>query len=126
MYPKRPVYFFLALWLTFAAQAQSPSGSWNGVHTFGGSSAAQQKMTQADLIAKREAGYYDGLGKTVVNNYSFSSYSVGSINQNTTTVSIVGEGNSASVVNNGYNSGNLDGSISWTDISNSNVNSEAR
>jgi hypothetical protein len=102
-----------------ASQAQSPSTGWNNVYGFGTPAAVQQRLTQADLVAKGEAGYYDGLGRTVVTNNVFSSYSVGSINQNTTTVSIVGNGSSATVNNESYNAGNLNGSISVTDISDS-------
>jgi hypothetical protein len=116
---------FLLL-ISGVSQGQSPSSGWNNVYGFGSPATVQQRLTQADLIAKGESDYYEGLGKTVVTNYSFSSYSVGSINQNTTTVSIVGEGNNATVNNEGFNSGNLNGSISWTDISDSRVNSEAR
>lgn len=115
----------IAMSLTAWAHGQSPSVNWNGVHAFSSASSTQQKLTQADMIAKREAGYYDNVGKTVVNNYVFSSNTVGSITENTTTVSIVGDGVST-IVQESTNTGDLDGSIRWDVISDSQVDSGVR
>lgn len=49
-----------------ATSAQTVSGDWNSSYAFPSSSRQQIQLLQADLIAKREAGYYDGLGKSVV------------------------------------------------------------
>jgi hypothetical protein len=114
-----------AMTMSLWASGQSPSVNWNGVHTFSSASTTQQKLSQADLIAKREAGYYDNIGKTIVSNYVFSSNTVGSITENTTNVSIVGDGVS-NIVQESSNTGNLDGSIRWSTTSNSQVDGEVR
>lgn len=77
------------------------------------------------MIAKREAGYYDNIGKTIVSNYVFSSNTVGSITENTTNVSIVGDGVS-NITQESSSTGNLDGSIQWSTTSNSQVDGEVQ
>lgn len=115
----------LAVTTSLWAHGQSPSVNWNGVYTFSSASSTQQKLSQADMIAKREAGYYDNIGKTIVSNYVFSSNTVGSITENTTNVSIVGDGVS-NITQESSSTGNLDGSIQWSTTSNSQVDGEVQ
>lgn len=49
-----------------AVYAQTASGDWNGSYNFITSSRQQINLMQADFIAKREADYYSGLGKSIV------------------------------------------------------------
>ena len=62
-------------------------------------------MSQADMIAKREAGYYDGLGKSQV--YNITTTSIGTMNTMNTTI----DGNSNNVASDSLSSGSLDASV---------------
>jgi hypothetical protein len=44
-----------------------PSGDWNGSWGFSSPSAQQFRMLQADIIEKKEAGYYEALGQNLFN-----------------------------------------------------------
>lgn len=78
----------------------------------------QSNMTQADLIAKREAGYYDGLGKTQV--YNISTNTIGTMN--TMTTNIDGENNT--VRSDSYSSGSLDASVLIQSLSSSSISQD--
>ena len=88
-----------------AAWADSGGSDWSGSCGFPGSAKHQTNMTQADLIAKREAGYYDGLGKTEV--YNITTTSIGTMTTSTTTIS----GNDNNVASDSLNSGGLDAGV---------------
>lgn len=87
------------------ASADSSGSDWSGSYGFPGSAKHQTNMTQADLIAKREAGYYDGLGKTQV--YNISTTTIGTMNTMNTTI----DGENNTVASDSYSSGNLDASV---------------
>ncbi len=91
--------------LPLAAIADSPGSDWNSSYGFPGSGKHQTNMTQADLIAKRESGYYDGLGKTEV--YNITTTSVGTMTTSTTTIT----GNDNNVAAESINSGGLDAGV---------------
>lgn len=98
----------------------------------GGTSTKTQQMQQADLIAKEDAGYYDRIGENrntynVTNNSTVTSstvnndnrtgsfqetYSVGSLNASTSTISVEGSSNSINADNTARNEGTVNGSIS--------------
>lgn len=88
-----------------AAWADSAGSDWSGSYGFPGAGKHQTNMTQADLIAKREAGYYDGLGKTEV--YNITTTSVGTMTTSNTTIN----GNDNNVASESANSGGLDAGV---------------
>lgn len=113
--------------------------SWSAKN--GGASDKTQQMLQADLIAKKDAGYYERIGENkntyyVTNNSTDNStnstndnrsgsfqetYSVGSLNASTSTVTIEGDGNAVNADNTANNDGAVNGSISampsaWDDL----------
>jgi hypothetical protein len=102
--------FFLILLLSvisFPIFAAGPSNEW----TQGWQPSTPQdraaQFNQADLIAKREAGYYNNIGSTNITYYSTTA--AGTLN--TTNITITGNNNSPSVSSTGTNSGNQNGSI---------------
>lgn len=118
---KLPSILFLLLPLSLlstSAIAQSPSGDWNGNYNFSGPGGNSSRLLQADLIERKDNGYYDsfGPGNLTVNN--FLTNTVGTLNSYTTTID--GEGNSVVNDSTAYNYGNLNGSINV--ISNSLLN----
>ncbi len=88
-----------------AALADSAGSDWSGSYSFPGAGKHQTNMTQADLIAKKESGYYDGLGKTQV--YNITTTSVGTMTTSTTTIN----GNDNNVAAESLNSGGLDAGV---------------
>lgn len=104
---------FLALSLPLAIGLQvhaQGSADWSGSYNFPSVARQQSNMTQADLIAKREAGYYDNIGKTTV--YNISSTSIGAISQDEITIN--GDGNT--VTSTSSNTGGLDSSVNVQSI----------
>jgi hypothetical protein len=91
--------------LPLAAVADSSGSDWSSSYGFSGALRHQTNMTQADLIAKKETGYYDGLGKTQV--YNITSTSVGTMTTSTTTIN----GNDNNVSSDSLNSGGLDAGV---------------
>ena len=79
--------------------------AWRLGYSDAGSNAATIQLQQADLIAKREAGYYTNIGQ--VNQYTTTA--IGTYDQ--TTITITGNSNSPTVSSSGTNSGNQNGSI---------------
>lgn len=106
----------LSLLLVSAAHAQTPSVGWSNSYTFQGASRHQTNMNQADLIEKKETGYYDNLGRTTYNTYNtvnnFNTNTIGSMTE--ATVTITGDDNTVSTFS--TNTGGQDGSISVQDI----------
>ncbi|NDP65034.1 hypothetical protein [Polaromonas sp.] len=97
--------FLLAVLHWNTAWADSSGSDWSTSYGFAGAAKHQTNMTQADLIAKRESGYYDGLGKTNVNN--INSNTIGTMTTMNTTIS----GNSNNVAADSLSSGSMDASI---------------
>jgi hypothetical protein len=87
------------------AWADSAGSDWSGSYGFMGSMKHQTNMNQADLIAKKETGYYDGLGKSEV--YNITTTSVGTMTTSTTTIT----GNDNNVSSDSLNSGGLDAGV---------------
>lgn len=107
----------LALYLlifTGATQAQTPSVGWSNSYTFSGVARHQTNMNQADMIEKKDTGYYDNLGRnTTYNNVNnFNTNTIGSMTE--ATVTITGDANTVSTFS--TNTGGQDGSISVQDI----------
>lgn len=88
-----------------AAWADSAGSDWSGSYGFMGAAKHQTNMNQADLIAKKESGYYDGLGKSEV--YNITTTSVGTMTTSTTTIT----GNDNNVASDSLNSGGLDAGV---------------
>jgi hypothetical protein len=105
----------LALNLSTTALADSGGSDWSTSYGFAGAGKHQTNLTQADLIAKRESGYYDGLGKTQV--YNIATNSVGTMNTMTTTIS----GDSNSVVSDSLSSGSMDASVGIQSLTGSSI-----
>lgn len=89
-----------------AAFADSSGTDWSSSYGFAGTAKHQTNMVQADLIAKKESDYYNGLGKTVVNNISTTS--VGTMTTSTTTI----DGFNNTVGIDSQNTGGLNASMS--------------
>lgn len=87
------------------ALADSGGSDWSTSYGFAGTSKHQINMSQADLIAKRESGYYDGLGKSEV--YNIATTSIGTMTTTTNTVN----GNSNNVAADSLSSGSMDASV---------------
>lgn len=96
------------------AQAQTPSVAWSNSYSFSGIGRHQTNMNQADMIEKKEAGYYDNIGRSTnyntVNN--FNTNTIGSMTE--ATVTITGDDNTVTTL--ATNSGGQDGSISLQEI----------
>jgi hypothetical protein len=102
---KRLVICMFSLVMAAAAQADSSGSDWGSSYTFTSPSKQQTNMSQADLIAKRESGYYDGLGKTEV--YNITTTAIGTMTTTNNTVN----GNSNNVAADSVSSGSLDASV---------------
>lgn len=105
MLAKLVILHVLAVFLPCTAIADSAGSDWNASFGFPGSAKHQTNMTQADLIAKKESGYYDGLGKSQV--YNITTTSIGTMTTSTTTIS----GNENNVASDSLNSGALDAGV---------------
>ena len=97
-------------------------GDWSGSYGFPSSGASRQAiaLTQADLIAKKDGGYYDGLGKNTINSTQINTYSVGALDQSTTNIQNQGSG-TVTFTGGARSEGSLNSSVGITDIRNSNV-----
>lgn len=97
-----------------AAQAQTPSVAWSNSYSFSGVARHQTNMNQADMIEKKETGYYDNLGRnTTYNNVNnFNTNTIGSMTE--ATVTITGDANTVSTFS--TNTGGQDGSISVQEL----------
>ncbi|MGV0961112.1 MAG: hypothetical protein ACOYB1_14875 [Limnohabitans sp.] len=91
-------------------QAQSASNAWSNPYSGGGLTRHQLNMTQADLIAKRDAGYYDNIGKNILNTSIVTTNTYGSYVSSTS--NITGDGNAVGVGSS--NTGDLNGSVNLT------------
>ncbi len=107
---KIPIVCMFTLLIGVQAHAQS-SADWSGSYAFPSVARSQSNMSQADLIAKREAGYYDNIGKTTV--YNINTTSIGTMSEDT--ININGENNT--VTSSGSNTGTLDASVGIQGIS---------
>ena len=101
-------------------RADSAGSDWSGSYGFMGSAKHQTNMTQADLIAKKETGYYDGLGKSQV--YNITTTSIGTMTTSTTTIN----GNENNVSSDSLNSGGLDAGVLVQSLQGSSVNQNKR
>ena len=110
----------IGAFLCSTAFADSSGSDWNSSYSLPGSGKHQTNMTQADLIAKREAGYYDGLGKTQV--YNISTNSIGTMNTMTTTI----DGENNTVAADSYSSGSMDASVGIQSLSGSSISQDKR
>jgi len=102
---KNALFCFLVALLSSAVWADSAGSDWSTSYGFAGTAKHQSNMTQADLIAKREAGYYDGLGKTQVT--TITTNTVGTMTTMNNTIT----GNSNNVAADSLSSGGMDASV---------------
>lgn len=103
--PLRLVLLPALLLSTAAAHADSGGSDWNTSYGFPSVARHQTNMSQADLIAKREADYYNNIGRTDV--YNISTNTIGTMNTMTSTV----EGNNNNISSDSLNSGSMDASV---------------
>ena len=94
--------------------AQTPSVGWSNSYTFPGTNRHQTNMNQADMIEKKETGYYDNLGRNTTNNNinNYNTNTIGSMTE--ATVTITGDDNTVSTL--ATNTGGQDGSISVQEL----------
>jgi hypothetical protein len=109
-------FYCLFALLSGVAQADSGGSDWSSSYGFAGTAKHQTNMTQADLISKREAGYYDGLGKTQM--YNITTTSIGTMTTSNTSIT----GNSNNVAADSISSGSLDASVQLQSIISSTQN----
>jgi hypothetical protein len=115
----RPVVICLcSLTLSAAAWADSGGSDWSTSYSFPSASKHQTNMSQADLIAKRESGYYDGLGKSVT--YNISTNTIGTMNTMTATI----DGDNNTVASDSLSSGSLDASVAIQSLSSSTISQD--
>lgn len=95
--------------------ADSSGSDWNGSYGFPGVAKHQTNLTQADLIAKREAGYYNNVGSTDV--YNITTTTIGTMNTMTSTI----EGNNNNISSDSLNSGSMDASVQIQSLSGSTI-----
>ncbi|TPW26130.1 hypothetical protein [Pararhizobium mangrovi] len=103
------------------AHAQSVSSApmdWSGGYNFGGTNAMALKLNQAQIIEKKDSGYYADSAKNyydVTNDNSTNiknqSNSTGSVNSSETNVDFGGDGNRFDNASTSYSNGCQDGSI---------------
>ena len=101
---------FLALFISILSLpvfAAGPSNEWTQGWQPPSSQDRVNQFNQADLIAKREAGYYNNIGQTNIT--YFSTTAAGTIN--TTNMTITGNNNNPQVTSNSTNDGTQNGSI---------------
>ncbi len=102
----KSIYFCLLLALICGYAAADSGGSdWSTSYGFPGSAKHQTNMNQADLIAKKEAGYYDNIGKTQV--YNITTTSIGTMTTTTTSIN----GNDNNVASDSISTGGMDASV---------------
>ena len=108
----------LSLGMGVSAHADSSGSDWSTSYSFPGSGKHQTNMSQADLIAKKEAGYYDGLGKSQV--YNISTNTIGTMNTMTTTI----DGTGNTVASDSYSSGSMDASVGIQSLAGSSISQD--
>lgn len=100
-----------------AQVAQASSDDWSA-RWKSDTSRTNSNLTQANLIKLAESDYYDGLGKTTVNNIS----NVGEINN----ISNIGQNtNAIGSVNSSTNNINIDGSNNGLNLTNQSTNNNS-
>jgi hypothetical protein len=112
------VYPVLLFWFVCPALAESPSRDWSGSYNFPSNGSSTFRLLQADLIEKKDGGYYDSFGPASLS--VFSTNTVGTLNNYTTNID--GEDNTVVNDSTSTNSGNLYGSISLIESSTINSN----
>lgn len=92
------------------AFAERPSADWAESWSFPSTAARTNQLIQADMIAKRESGYYDGVGK--ISNYIQNNVSnaYGVYNQTEYNLTNSGSGNIAATTT-ATNSGGITAKI---------------
>jgi hypothetical protein len=115
---ERMLLSLLAAAVCGVAQADSGGADWNTSYGFPGSARHQTNMTQADLIAKREAGYYNNVGKNEV--YNITTNTVGTMNTMTSTVN----GNDNNISSDSLSSGSMDASVQIQSLSGSSLSQD--
>jgi len=102
------LYFLAGSTSAGAQNVASPAVDWSGNYTFSSTADRNIRLLQADLIEKKEHGYYESLGKNIINQR---------ITNNTTTT--IGQNtNAVGAINNSTNNINLNGNENYIDISN--------
>lgn len=110
---------------TFESSAQntiSPATDWNGNYNFSSTADRTLRMLQADMIEKREQGYYESLGKTTVNQtitnnttntteIGQNTNAIGSVNNTTTNIDLSGDNNNIDISSTSTSNGCQDGSV---------------
>jgi hypothetical protein len=101
----KKIIIIMVLTTSFSSFADSPSQNWSGSYDFPSAATSSTRMIQADLIEKKDGGYYDSFGP----GNAYVTNSIGTITNNTNNI----EGDDNVVVNDSTatNSGNIDGSI---------------
>lgn len=108
--------------VSFAQNTMSPATDWTGNYSFSSSTDRNLRLLQADMIEKREQGYYESLGKTTLNqtitnhtttnnNIGQNTNAIGSVNNTTTNIDLTGNNNSINIDSNSTSNGCQDGSV---------------
>lgn len=103
-----------------AQSTMSPATDWTGNYSFSSTADRNLRLLQADMIEKREKGYYESLGKTTINqtvtNNSITKIgqntnAIGSVNNTTTNIDLSGNNNSIDISSSSNSNGCQDGSV---------------
>lgn len=113
-----PYSIGLVLVFSTAAQADSGGSDWNSSFGFAGVARHQTNLTQADLIAKREADYYNNVGRTDV--YNITTNTIGTMNTMTSTI----QGNNNNIAADSESSGSMDASVQIQSLTGSSISQD--
>lgn len=116
--PSRLALIHVLVLSAATAHADSGGSDWNSSYGFPGVARHQTNLTQADLIAKREADYYNNVGRTDV--YNITSNTIGTMNTMTSTI----EGNNNNITSDSLSSGSMDASVQIQSLSGSSLSQD--
>lgn len=102
----------------WAQNVVSPAVDWNGNYTFTSTTDRNLRLLQADMIEKKEQGYYESLGKitqninnTTITKIGQNTNAIGAVNNSTNNINLNGNNNNIDISNLADSTGCQDGSI---------------
>ncbi|MFA5490820.1 MAG: hypothetical protein WC284_16695 [Candidimonas sp.] len=105
---------------SWAQNTASPATDWGGNYTFSSTAEKNLRLLQADLIEKREHGYYESIGRNTINqtitnnttnNIGQNTNAIGAVNNSTTNIDVNGSNNNIDISNVADSTGCQDGSV---------------
>jgi len=107
---------------SYSQNTMSPATDWTGNYSFSSTADRNLRLLQADIIEKKEQGYYESLGKTTINQsvtnnttstttIGQNTNAIGSVNNTTTTIDLNGNNNAIDISSASTSNGCQDGSV---------------